>query len=169
MREARPGTWAEGIEAACQHAVYVTPPVGDWTLAVGATLFPPDRADDFVKPLLERLSRQFGDVQYFCTHQDVELHIWARARKGQLLRGYGWLGQKELILWDEGRPTREERALGYWLLDGQPPPGGVRPDEAGVLQLACLWSIDPTTLDEHCKEPVMGILGAGRPDMRITR
>ena len=33
------------------------------------------------------------------------------------------------------------------------------PDEGCVMQLASLWSIDPTTLDEQFKEPRMGLLG----------
>jgi hypothetical protein len=141
-------------------------------LALGTALFPPDRAEAFVKPLLERLSRQFGEAQYFCTHQDFELHIWARARQGRLVRGYGWLGQKCLTLWDEGRQTREERDLGFRCFDGGPPvveqgpdKSVTPPDEGNVLQLASLWSVDPTTLDErplgtmenrrwlHCRQP----------------
>jgi hypothetical protein len=149
LRQARSATWQEGLEAAYQGAVFVTAPVADWTLAVGTALFPPDRAEVFVKPLLGRLSRQFGEVQYFATHRDVEMHIWARARKGELLRGYGWLGEKNLTLWNEGTPTREERELGPRI-----------PDESSVMQLACLWSIDPTTLNEQYKEPVLGMLGA---------
>jgi hypothetical protein len=188
LRGARAATWAEGVEAASQASVFVTPPLGDWTLAVGAALFPPDRPEAFVKPLLERLSRQFGDAQYFCTHRDVELHVWARARQGRLVRGYGWLGQKGLALWDEGGQTKEERDLG---LDGRPAvidrnqdtpvatgimrPGGpistptsagqaenrnaTLPDEEGVMQLASLWSIDPTALGVQFKEPEMGLLG----------
>ena len=33
------------------------------------------------------------------------------------------------------------------------------PDEDSVMQVASLWSIDPTTLDEQFKEPLMGLLG----------
>jgi hypothetical protein len=157
LREARPATWAEGIDAAYESAVFVTPPLADWTLAVGTALFPPDRAEEFVKPLLEPLSRQFGDAQYFCTHWDVELHIWARARQGRLVRGYGWLGQRSLTLWDEGAPTKEERDLGLRFLEGQSPTG-TKPDENCVMQLADLWSIDPTNLDANFKEPAMGLL-----------
>jgi hypothetical protein len=80
LQGARDATWAEGIEAAHQGSVFVTPPLADWTLAAGTALFPLDRADALVKPLLERLSRQFGDAQFFCTHRDVELYVWARAR-----------------------------------------------------------------------------------------
>jgi hypothetical protein len=170
LRGPQAATWAEGIEAASQSSIFVTPPLGDWTLAVGAGLFPPDRADAFVKPLLERLSRQFGDAQYFCTHRDVELHVWARARKGRLVRGYGWLGQKGLTLWDEGGQTKEERDFGFRSFDRQSavvergqvmnvPTDVMRPDEGGVMQLASLWSIDPTTLDEQFKEPEKGLLG----------
>ncbi len=39
----------------------------------------------FVKPLLERLSRQFGMSGYFCTQHDIELHAWGEARKGRLV------------------------------------------------------------------------------------
>jgi len=166
LREARAATWAEGNDAACQSSVFVTPPLADWTLAVGAALFPPDRAEAFVKPLLERLSREFRDAQFFCTHRDVQLHVWARARQGKLVRGYGWLGGKGVILWDEGGQTKEERDLGFRFFDGRSPAveqtenkNDTLPDEGCVMQLASLWSIDPTTLDEQFKEPVKGLLG----------
>ena len=159
LRGTRAATWGEGIEAAHQSSVFVTPPLADWTLAVGTALFPPDRAEAFVKPLLERLSRDFGEAQYFGTHRDIELHLWARARNGRLLRGYGWLGEKGLTLWDEGEPTKEERGLGFRFCDGRSPEG-TSPDESCVTQLAYLWSIDPTSLDEEFKEPVMGLLGS---------
>lgn len=168
MRAPRRTNWADGIAAAYQASVFVTPPLGDWTLAVGTPLFPPDRAEAFVKPLLERLSRQFGEAQYFGTHRDVEMHIWARARKGRLIRGHGWLGQKALTLWDEGSPTDEEQELVGSDEDtessepvqaetgGQKP--SIQPNEEYVMQLASLWSIDPMTLDEEFKEPVLGLL-----------
>jgi hypothetical protein len=166
LRGARTATWAEGIEAAYQSSVFVTPPLADWTLAVGTALFPPDRAEAFVKALLVRLSRLFGDAQYFCTDRDIELHLWARARQGRLVRGYGWLGEKGLTIWDEGVQTKEERDLGFRFFDGRSPAeeqaqhkNVTLPDEGGVMQLASLWSIDPTTLNEQFKEPLMGLLG----------
>jgi hypothetical protein len=159
LRNIRSANWAEGIDASHQSAVFVTPPLGDWTLVLGRTLFPPDRAEVFIKPLLERLSRQFGDAQYFCTYREVELHIWARARHGQLVRGYGWLGDKNLTLWDEGAQTKEEKDLGFCSV-GDPQGNKSRwvPDESILMQLACLWSVDPTSLNEQFKEPIMGLL-----------
>ena len=158
LRGVRAATWAEGIAAAYDASVFVTPPLASWTLAAGTALFPLDRVEAFVKPLLERLSRSFGEAQYFGTHQVVELHLWARARHGRLVRGYGWPGKRGLTLWDEGAPTREERALSFSWLDRQSAPG-VAPDENAVMQLATLWSIDPTGLNEQYREPVMGLVG----------
>jgi hypothetical protein len=194
LRGIRDASWAAGVEAAYKSSVFVTPPLGDWTLAVSTALFPPDQVAGFVKPLLERLSRQFGDAQYFCTQKDIDLHVWARARKGRLVRGYGRLGQASLTLWDEGLPTKEERDLGFHFINPssitESPKHGSKeerdrgahfmkgplpeakqndsgacegqplPDESCVMELALLWSIDPSTLDEAYKEPARGILGS---------
>ncbi|MBV9122023.1 MAG: hypothetical protein JO112_01525 [Planctomycetes bacterium] len=112
------------------------------------------------------MSRPFAEAQYFCTHPDFELHVWARARHGRLVRGFGRLGQKSLTLWNEGVLTREERDLGFQFLQGRSPgleptpsAAAALPDAKSVLQLASLWSIDPTTLDGFFKEPGKGLLG----------
>jgi hypothetical protein len=193
LEDVRDCSWAEGVHAAYQAMVFVTPPLGDWTVAVSTALFPPARVEAFVRPLLERLSRQFGEVHYFGTQQDVDLQAWARARKGQVTRGYAWLGQKGLTLWNEGTLTKEESLLGLEFLnanaicerpsqfskkagnenirvgkgrpvrdqqgDGGPRVNWLRADEDSVMALASLWSIDPTSLDEHYKEPAIGQIG----------
>jgi hypothetical protein len=86
-----------------------------------------------------------------------------RARRGQLLRGYGWLGQKGVTFWDEGKATTEERDLGFGFpsaaVEQAQDARATLPDEASLMQLAALWSIDPTSLDEHFKEPLLGLLG----------
>jgi hypothetical protein len=177
LRDPRSATWADGINAAHQNSLFVTPPLADWTLVVGNPLLPPERLREFAKPLLERLSREFGDAQYFCTNQDLVLHVWARARKGRLVRGYGWYGKKSLTLWDEGPKSKEERDLDIGFADQH----GIKaeqteekisasPQESCVLQLAYLWSIDPSTLDGQFKEPVTGLLGSvAESDGRIRR
>jgi hypothetical protein len=177
LEGARPATWKEGIDAAYHSSVFVTPPLGDWTLAAGNALFPPDRPEAFVKALLEPLSARFGEAQYFCTHRGVELHLWARARQGQVVRGFGWLGEKRLTLWDEGNQTRAERDLGIRLIDERisavkqaGDADTTLPSEEAVMRLASLWSIDPTSLDEQMKEPVTGLLGTPAwAETRITR
>lgn len=154
LRESREATWADGIDGAYQSAVFVTPPLGQWTLAVSSALIPPTPAGAFVRSFIEPLSRQYRESQFFCTHSDAGLHGWARASRGRLLRGYMWSAREGRPYWEEGPPTREERTL--W-----PEFAGAAKDEQSVLQIASYWSIDPTTLDEHYKEPVLGILGSG--------
>ncbi len=76
-----------------------------------------------------------------------------------------WPGRTDPL--GRGQTDAEERDLGFRFPGGQH--GGrprdtnataeVFPDEAGLLELASLWSIDPTTLDGHFKEPEPGLLG----------
>lgn len=157
-------TWSDGIEAAHRGAVFITPPVGDWTLVVGTPLFQlPERTASVLKPLLERLSRQFDNVQYLCNHLDADLYVWARAQHGKLVRGYGWQARS---IWDDGAPTDEERDLGIQFESGVSPKvdsgDGNQPlpfTEDNLFQLAACWSIDPTTLDVEYHEPLSGLLG----------
>lgn len=167
LRNFTPASWGDGIEAAHQGSVFVTPPVGDWTLAVGTPLFQtPDGTATAVPTLLEKLGRQFEDVQFYCNHPEVELFVWGRASGETVVRGFGWLGAQQRVLWDVGTPTDEEQELGFRFAAGHPP--RIEAGEAGELtpftaeslfQLACYWSIDPMTLDVEFQEPVPGLLG----------
>jgi hypothetical protein len=170
LRRQRPALWEEGVAAAYKSEVFVTPPLGDWTLTVSRVLFPPERVDAFVKPLLEELSLHFQDAQYFCTHRESELHVWARARKGRFLRGYGWHGRRSSVIWNEGPQTKHEFNLGFRFTDGPTTPPVVKraedpttADESCVMQLAALWSVDPSALDEYFAEPATGLLGTLLP------
>lgn len=167
LRHATPASWGDGIEAAHQGFVFVTPPVGDWTLAVGTPLFQtPDGTATAVSSLLEKLGRHFEEVQFYCNHPEVELFVWGRASGGQVVRGFGWLGAQQRVLWDVGTLTDEERELGFRFAAGQPPrievgeAAEMTPfTEESLFQLACYWSIDPMTLDVEFQEPVPGLLG----------
>src|SRR5262249_6648795 len=66
-------TWSEGIEAAYSDKVFVTPPLGDWILAAGLCLFyKGETPAASVQPMLTRLSKEFGEAQYFCTYRVAE-------------------------------------------------------------------------------------------------
>ena len=166
---ARPSNWSEGVAQAHELGVFVTPPLSSWTLALGSTLFASGKPSFFIKPLLERLSRRFGEAQYYCTHRVIEMHVWARAVQGRLVRGYGWIGERGQTLWDEGEPTRAERDLGFRFFDERSPEATGEgywertdlsfPDEGAVMRLAAAWSINPTTLDQQFSEPGLGVIG----------
>jgi hypothetical protein len=166
LHDAESATWKDGLAASNEQSLFVTPPLADWTLIVGKILFPPTEIEFFIRSFLEILSRQFDDVQFFCNRGDNGLNAWARARKGRLIRGYCWSGEKKQTIWEFGDPTKEERDLA---LDTLPPQvehsddraGGIQiiPDDQTVFQLAYLWSIDPSNLTPEYKEPVTGIVG----------
>jgi len=162
--EVRESTWELGLEAAYKGLVYVTPPLGEWTLAVSATLFPTAGAESFIKLMLERLSTEFGEAQYFCTNHGNVVQAWARAINGELLRGYCEWNDASNTYWAEGAVTKQELALNIRFRNGESPAAAtdaVVPNEGIVLQLASYWSLDPSTLDEHFKESVLGLLGNG--------
>jgi hypothetical protein len=169
LRDIRPANWGGGISQAYESAVFVTPPLSDWTLAVGVTLFPSGEPAQVVKPLLERLSRCFGEAHYFATHRVVESHTWARAVHGRLVRGYGWVGDRGETVWDEGEQTPEERDLGFRFFDERSPEASQEdywarqdlrfPDEECVMRLAGAWSLDPTALEQLFRVPGLGVLG----------
>ena len=140
-----------------------------WTLAVGSALFVSGAPAPVVKPLLEGLSRQFEEAQYFGTHRVIEKHVWGRAVQGRLVRGYGWIGERGKTLWDEGDQTPEERGLGFRFFGERSPDAAKEgywaredlsyPNEECVLRLAAAWSLDPTTLDQRFQMPGLGVLG----------
>lgn len=151
LRGCRETTWAHGIEQAYKSKVFVTPPLGDWTLIASTSLLPAENVAALQKPLLERLSACFRDAQYFCMQSDLQLHGWARACCGKLIRGHIWFGKEKQTLWDEGALTREERFLNLPVAE---------PDAGAVKQLSVYWSVDPSTLDQEFKEPLPGLLGS---------
>jgi len=159
--------WGEGVQAAHEGAVFVTPPVGDWTLALGGSLFfASERTTNALRSLLVRLGQRFRDVQYFSNLRDVNLFALARVRRGRLVRAYSWLGSQNRTLLYEGSPTKEEQDLGFRVGEGQPPRidlgEGSDPTpftEDFLLHLANQWSIDPMTLNSEFFEPELGRLG----------
>jgi len=167
LRKLAQASWEQGVEAAHRGSVFVTPPVGDWTLVLGTPLFhPPDRTAEGLEMLLETLSRQFEEVQYLASLKDAGLFVWGQARQGKVLRGYGWLGAQQRELWNVGKPTAEELLLGFRFGAGIAPvvesAEGSEPtaiSEEDLFQLASRWSVDPMTLSVEFAEPVSGLLG----------
>jgi len=160
LRAARPCNWRSGIGTVYDHRlgndhIFVSPPVNGWTFVVGLALpYPASRAfTDTCTPLLDRLGRRFAEVQYFFAYAPIDLFAWARLIEGRLVRAFAMTDAG--VVWDKGRRTREERALGLRLYDFR----GIRgrrgdaggeivfyPTEEHILSLAQRWSLDPTRL-----------------------
>jgi len=158
-----PCNWRAGIAAVYDERlgndhVYVSPPVNGWTFVVGLSLpHPVGRAfTDKSFPLLQALARRFVEVQYFFAYPPIDLFAWARFIEGRCLRAFA-IGDSGVV-WNRGRSSREERALGLRLFEFR----GVRgrngdaggemilyPTEDHILRLAQRWSIDPTCLGER--------------------
>lgn len=159
--------------------IFVSPPVNGWTFVVGLALpYPMGRSfTDKCTPLLQRLGRQFVEVQYYFAYPPVDIFAWARLIEGRFVRAFAMTDQGVVL--KRGRITREERALGLKLFDFR----GVRgrkgdaggemifyPTEQHVLQLAQRWSIDPTTLDAAVVPvPGIGLIALAPAAWRPTR
>jgi hypothetical protein len=130
--------WPEGMSAAYDHhdsrAVFVTPAIGAWVLAVGTPI-----AALGVEPIVRLSGALASEVIRFATHRVSAYDAWIRADRGALIRAYE-LADGEVLI-DQGAITADELALG--LADGPPD------HEATVLALAGTWSINPDQLESY--------------------
>ena len=123
---------------------------------------------DKCSPLLRDLSATFGEAQYFNTYPPLDYFAWAQAVDGCMCRGLatGDAG----VLWNIGRLTRSEKALGLKLfelrgVDKRSGDGGgallLSPTESQVINLAARWSVNPMALGGRQElQPGVGIVGA---------
>ena len=179
---ARPCNWEAGVNCVYENmqAVFVTPPVGGWVLAIGIEFANAHSIADRVSPVLNRLSTQFGEAQFFATHRGVDTHYWGKSRKGQIVRGFGYCGAEGETAWDVGDKTPEEVSKGWQFFDERSPEVDSHPDywgredltypdESMVMELAASWSLDPTTIAETYKDPGLGIIGIVMPPNATRR
>lgn len=178
-----PANWSSGIgtiydPSLCDGYIFITPLVKGWTLIAGVALpLPASRAFiDKLTPLLSSLSREFRDVQYFASYPVIDLFAWAKLEKGRMVRAFA-IGD-EGVIWDRGKPTREERALGLKLFElrgirGRKGDTGeaiiLHPTEEHVLRLAKAWSLDPTQFADLNVPPAVGAVSAAPQVWRAER
>lgn len=161
--------WKTGIDYAYERGVFITPNIDNWIIVVGCNLPHGDskKSIENVKSILMKLSQEFGDAQFFCTHRVVELHTWVKSTKGQIDRVYSYVGEGGENIVVEGIPTAIEKPLflintllpeskqaGYYERDDL-----VYPDEKLVMKIAENWSINPSVLDNRMDIKGLGIIG----------
>jgi hypothetical protein len=170
LHDIRPCSWDEGLKLASSQEMFIAPPLQGWMFVLGEPLdlSSADTPGALLTPLLEPLSATFGVAHYFATQRVVEYHVWARAERGLLVRGYAYLGERGETLWDVGDPSAED-ALGLHFFDERSPAAQderywerddlVFPSEESVMQLARHWCIAPVDLVSSKYEPALGLYG----------
>lgn len=160
MPDREPVGWQDGVEAAYQGAVLLTPPVDGWTLVLSRP--GPMLSDPSVVGFAEwfaKLSVELGTVRCFVTHRVIGMHGWARADEGQVDRVHCYCGESAEVTSDVGPRTDEELALGIGGHDDIP-------DEERVLKLAGSWSVNPAELDGRDVPGDCLLVSAPRPKSR---
>lgn len=167
-----PCSWEEGLSAAHEQKLFISPPIRGWILVMGSNLPEPgDDVDKCFRFILD-LSRKLGHVQFFSVNRAVNHHAWVQAELGTVVRAYAWASR---TLWNQGAMTRAEIDLGlkcHGYGDGEERVDFGRPDPAVINTerlplLAARWSIDPTSIDARMLKESQGI--AGKPSRSGAR
>ncbi len=183
LEERTPANWDSGLGTVYdselgETRVFVSPPVGGWTFVIGLPLPHPVGKTfvDKLTPLLLRLSGEYSEVQYYATYPLIDFFAWMRVVDGRLARAFA-VGD-EGIIWNKGRISKEEKALGLKLFDlrgvnGRKGDAGgeiiLYPTEEHVLHIARGWSVDPSVVDHYDAMPGLGIVAKAPSSWRAER
>lgn len=158
--------WYTGLRQAEKQGIFITPSVDGWVLVTGWGLEPLMPEDGFPRELVERLSAEFGEAQFFATHRGTDYHCWSKACGGKMQRAYCFCGSNGETLFLEGEPTPVEASVE--LINTLLPEDQAQdwedenvffPDEDFVMQVAEAWSVNPMDLGSRDDIPGMGYVG----------
>ncbi len=159
LKNIQPSNWKNGIKRAYKSDIFITPQIGEWTLIVGMGLPQGDSKESIEKleKILNKLSFEFNEAQFFGTHRVVEYHSWMKSVNGKIERIYSYIGESGENIKVFGEPTKPEIGLNlfnsfskeaelddYWERDDLE-----YADEELVMKIAESWSINPTKLTER--------------------
>ena len=170
LKNPKPSNWKSGIENAYEDSIFITPQIGEWTLAVGMGLPLGDSQEsiDKLETLLNELSSEFGEAHFYGTHRVVEYHNWMKSVDGKMQRIYSYVGESMENIKVYGEPTEPEKNLNlfnslseeaekdeYWEREDLD-----YADEELVMKIAENWSTNPTKLSERTDiKDELGIAG----------
>jgi hypothetical protein len=166
LGDAIPANWASGVGAVYSDVsqVFVTPPVEGWTLVLGLGLpsfDTPERTREFLA-FVDKVATSFPAFYYFGTHRVVEFHGWVKVAGGKIERAYAYLGERGETLYESGKKTPDEIALGFAFFDERSPEAASKgyyerkdlrfPNEEDVMKISAAWTINTQTLDKHTEK-----------------
>lgn len=168
--------WASGVQAVYGDLtqVYITPPVEGWTLVLGLGLpsFDNDERTREFLAFIEKVAASFPEFYYFGTHRVVDFHGWVKAADGKIQRAYAYLGERGETLYESGKKTPEEIALGFAFFDERSPEAASEsyydrkdlrfPGEEDVMKLSAAWTINTQTLDKRTEKGTGYLAKVGR-------
>ncbi len=115
LGQTAPANWRSGLQAVHQPLpctpglVFVTPPIQGWVLVTGALPYPGGTSDsDLASSLLQVLSHQFPQVQYFGAHSGIVWHGYARYDDGELVRAFACVDSVDHTIWNVGSNLGEQ-------------------------------------------------------------
>lgn len=170
LKNSKPSNWKSGIENAYENSVFITPQIGEWTLAVGMGLPLGDSQESIEKleKVLNELSSEFGEAQFFGTHRVVEYHNWMKSVNGKMERIYSYVGESMENIKVYGKPTEPESNLNLFNSLSEEAKSDEYfdredldyADEELVMKIAENWSVNPTKLTERTDiKTELGIIG----------
>lgn len=170
LKNVQPSNWESGIETAYNDGVFITPQIGQWTLAVGMKLVNDAKLEDInqLENTLNKLSTEFGEAQSLGTHRVVEYHHWLKSINGKITRVYSYIGERGENIKVFGELTEPEIGLNlfnslskeaesdeYWEREDLD-----YANEELVMKIAENWSVNPTKLTERTDiKNELGLIG----------
>lgn len=164
LHNPRPCSWEEGVSAADEQRLFISPSVRGWILVFGSNLPDPTEDVDKCYRFILDLSRKLGHVQFFSVNRAVNHHAWVLAESGVIHRAYAWGGR---TLWNQGRRTRAELDLSLQCFDYGEGEDRIQFGRVDAIVanterlplLAARWSLDPTSIDARLFKEDQGIAG----------
>lgn len=158
-----PCSWAEGLAGMSENNLFVSAPIGGWTLVLGPALPDPSADIDKCYHLLTKLSMKLGHVEFFWRNPALNGHAWAQVECGQIIRAYAWAGE---TLWNQGERTAAEhelqmRSRPYGQEAARPPWSSIGFERANMEKVPLLaqrWSLDPGTVPDQFPAAGHGVI-----------
>ncbi len=170
LKNIQPSNWESGIQKAYKNSIFITPQIGEWTIAVGMGLPTGDTLESIetLEILLNNLSSIYGEAHFFGTHRVVEYHNWMKSINGKIERVYAYIGENNQNIKVSGQLTPPEKKLTlfnslskeaksntYWDREDLD-----YPDEELVMKIAENWSINPVKLSQRTDiKQELGLIG----------